>query len=109
MAEIEDEDIAKRVEWLDDFHEAQWQMRAALRTMESICEGLYGLGLEGIAAKFDEPLTVARESLETMGSAVSRNIQEQAQESYDQIGKTFAAILEVATQGKEHDDAHTDS
>lgn len=73
-------ELAKqRTEWLQDFQEAHRETRTIFR--ERMAE---------ILIDFSESL---QRCIKVMDRSVSRGIHQQAQESWNQIGETFAAIL----------------
>lgn len=85
----------QRVEWLHEFDNARESAQAALESMDYLANALYTVGNDGLANRLSEYASVIGESIKTMNSAVSRMIIEQANESWNRVGKTLAAIAEA--------------
>lgn len=95
---MRDIDIRKRTEWLREFDAAQETARMTLRAVEELISACYVVGNERLGDTLRDYVEVLRESLSTMDTAVSRNIHEEAQEGWNQIGETFKALLEVTAK-----------
>lgn len=92
---MDDQELAKRTEWLNDFHEAQWTIRATLREFAQLTDALYIVGSAPLADRITEHCGVINDAFEVMNNAMSRNIYEDAQASWNQIGETFVALLQA--------------
>lgn len=95
---MRDDGDNNRTKWLQDF-DASLRLAFAVQDELAYLSVIVGEGgNEQLAARLSRLSGVLDEALTTANRSISRMVSEQVQASFNQIGETFKAILEVAAQ-----------
>lgn len=83
-------------EWLDDFTNAWQNTQVIFNQMDTLINACYQVGNDRLGDTLSEYVSMLRRETKVMDDTISQMIHEQAQESWDQIGETFKALLEIS-------------